>query len=226
MRRLIQFISLVLFPVTLNYMSPYLIVQAASEGIISGSFLVFILLLITSVFFGRLFCSHICPAGAAGDILVKVNPKPVKKFKSLKWFIWTSWVLGIIMMLYIKGITKIDFLYYTDSGISVDEPNKFVIYFAVLAIIILLSSIVGRRSMCHHICWMAPIMIIGEKIGDLSKIKRRKLIKNSGCISCKKCNDICPMSIDVMQNVSSNDCIICGECVKVCPVKVLEIKRV
>ena len=52
-RRTMIFISFLLFPVTIWYFSPYLIIQAASEHIINGSFIVFMIMLIASMFLGR-----------------------------------------------------------------------------------------------------------------------------------------------------------------------------
>ena len=54
-RKLLLIISMLLFPVTIWYMSPYLIIQGAMEGIVTGSFIVFVLMLLGSVLFGRLF---------------------------------------------------------------------------------------------------------------------------------------------------------------------------
>ena len=52
-RKLILIISLLLFPVTMWYMSPYLIIQGAMEGIVTGSFIVFIGTLFGAIFLGR-----------------------------------------------------------------------------------------------------------------------------------------------------------------------------
>jgi len=49
-------VSLLLFPVTMNYLSPYIIMDAASQGVINGSFVVFTALFISSLFVGRLWC--------------------------------------------------------------------------------------------------------------------------------------------------------------------------
>ena len=56
-------ISLLLFPVTMWYFSPYLIIQAASEHIMNGSFIVFCLMFVCSMFLGRVWCGYLCPAG-------------------------------------------------------------------------------------------------------------------------------------------------------------------
>ena len=62
-RKMFLLISLLLFPVTLYYFSPALIVDAGLQGILNGSFLVFCLLFLLSIPFGRLFCAYLCPAG-------------------------------------------------------------------------------------------------------------------------------------------------------------------
>lgn len=62
-RKLILIISMLLFPITIWYMSPYLIIQGAMEGIVSGSFIVFVCMLLGSIFFGRIFCGWLCPMG-------------------------------------------------------------------------------------------------------------------------------------------------------------------
>ena len=49
-RKLLLIISLLLFPITIWYMSPYLIIQGAMEGIITGSFVVFTCMLLGSIF--------------------------------------------------------------------------------------------------------------------------------------------------------------------------------
>jgi ferredoxin-type protein NapH len=54
-------ISLLLFPITLFYLSPYLPVAGAAEGVVSGSLVVFGLLFIAALFVGRLWCGWVCP---------------------------------------------------------------------------------------------------------------------------------------------------------------------
>ena len=53
-RKTILLISLLLFPITMWYFSPYLIIGAAMEHIINGSFIVFVAMLVFSIFFGIL----------------------------------------------------------------------------------------------------------------------------------------------------------------------------
>ena len=67
-RKTLLFISMLLFPVTLNYLSPYLVIRGGFEGVVSGNALLFAGLFLSSLFFGRAYCGWLCPAGggAAG----------------------------------------------------------------------------------------------------------------------------------------------------------------
>lgn len=63
LRKALVLISFLFFPITLYYFSPYLIIQGAFEGIVTGSFIVFTLMFLVSLFLGRAFCGWVCPAG-------------------------------------------------------------------------------------------------------------------------------------------------------------------
>ncbi len=78
-RKLFLITSLLLFPVTLYYFSPALIINAGLNGIINGSFIVFALMFLMSIPFGRLFCSYFCPAGGLQECAFAVNEKSQNK---------------------------------------------------------------------------------------------------------------------------------------------------
>lgn len=231
LKKFIQFLSLILFPITLNFMSPYLIIQGAFEGIASGSLILFVLLLIGSVFFGRLFCSTLCPAGTEGDYLAQVVSRPSKngRANSIKWIIWFPWTAGILAGFVSFGsVRAIEPLYMTDNGISVDQPVKYIIYLGVLMLVTVLNIAVGKRAMCHYACWMAPFMIIGIKLRKVLHLPGLTLTgKTSQCIECGKCSKQCPMSLDVKdmvltEKMTQTECILCGNCIDVCPKKVID----
>lgn len=56
-----------------------LIIQEAMEGIVSGSFIVFVCMLLASIFFGRIFCGWLCPMGDMQECLFSVNEKVPKQ---------------------------------------------------------------------------------------------------------------------------------------------------
>jgi polyferredoxin len=63
-RKGIILFSFFLFPAIFYYLSPVLIIQASSKGIINGSFVVFTLLFFSSLLLGRGYCGWLCPAFA------------------------------------------------------------------------------------------------------------------------------------------------------------------
>lgn len=61
-RRTMIFLSLLLFPLTLNFFSPYVSIDGAMSGIISGSLLVFGVQFVSGIFLGRAWCGWLCPS--------------------------------------------------------------------------------------------------------------------------------------------------------------------
>lgn len=229
-RKMILIVSFLLFPVTIYYFSPYLIIEGVAAGILSGSFLVFAAMFVTSLMFGRLFCGWICPAGGLQECCRLASDKRAKGGRTnwIKYFIWAPWVT-LIGFLLIKagGVKRADFFYQTDHGVSVTNPQSYIIYYAVILLIIVLAFTAGRRSFCHTVCWMAPFMIIGRKISNLIRLPSVRLKADaSKCTSCRQCTNKCPMSLPVDEMVKrptmeNPECILCGECADTCPKKVI-----
>lgn len=225
-RKLLITLSFFLFPITLFYFSPYLIIQGGTAGIISGSFLTFASLFLFSLFFGRAFCGWVCPAAGLQESLFPAVDKPVKGniINRIKYFIWVPWLLGIIAAFYTAGgIHSVDFFYMTDHGISASSLPGIITYFGIVFLITILALLIGKRGMCHSVCWMAPFMILGNKLRNALHIPGLRLQPEpSSCINCKQCNKKCPMSLDVNTMVTkgdmrNNECIQCGECADICP---------
>ncbi|HBF36582.1 MAG TPA: 4Fe-4S ferredoxin, partial [Firmicutes bacterium] len=161
-RKAILLISFLLFPITIFYLSPFLIIMAGLEGIISGSFIMFGVLLLVSFFLGRVFCGWVCPAGGLQDCCSMVSGKEVKGgWRNLiKYLIWIPWLTSIALIIITAGgIKKINMLYCTDHGISVSGLWSYIPYLVVIALFVILSLLFGKRSACHYICWMAPFMV-------------------------------------------------------------------
>lgn len=230
-RKLIIFISLLLFPVTMWYFSPAIIIMGMAQHVLNGSFFVFLLMLVLSMFMGRSFCGYLCPAGGLQECSAIINDKPAKQGKRrlIKYVIWTIWIVVVVISFILgKGNVSVDILYMTDHGVSVTAIQNYVIYYAVILLLLLPSLIHGKRAACHYICWMAPFMIIGEKVGQKLHIPQIHVTADNGkCISCNKCDSVCPMGLSVQKMVNENnhcqcpDCIMCGACVDNCPKNVL-----
>jgi ferredoxin-type protein NapH len=215
--------SFFLFPATFYYFSPYLIVDATAKGIVNGSFIIFLLLFISSLFLGRGFCGWVCPAAGCQEAILPARTRKVKRGDFIKWIIWIPWISAIVIAA-IKsgGHREVDFLYQTKFGFSIGNVYALITYLAVLLLIVVPAFIVGRRSFCHHICWMAPFMILGRKMANAAKLPSLRLAGNPEvCINCRRCTENCPMSLPVedmvgQRKMESTECILCGGCVDCC----------
>ncbi len=55
-RKGIVLFSFLIFPVTMNFLSPYVIIDGAMNGILNGSAVMFGLMFVSALFLGRAWC--------------------------------------------------------------------------------------------------------------------------------------------------------------------------
>ncbi|SDK56830.1 4Fe-4S binding domain-containing protein [Maridesulfovibrio ferrireducens] len=88
-----------------------------------------------------------------------------------------------------------------------------------LTAVILAFSFRKKRAFCKILC---PVSLVMKPSCSYARIKKKPT--ENECIKCKKCNELCPMDVDVMGaisnglSVNSTECILCGQCSNVCPV--------
>ena len=229
LRKLTIIISFLLMPITFIYISPVIIILDSAAGIVSGSLLLFSFLFLSAMFTGRLFCAWLCPAGGVQECLSSAANQPVKHSKPLhiiRHGIWITW-LGVIFYVAVSGggYRSVSPFNHSYMGLSLHTQGgmAYPIYFFVLALIVILTITLGRRSACHSFCHMANFMILGKKLGRLLHLPHVYLESDStACTSCKQCTRACPMSLDVHEMVKqriTDDpyCILCGDCTHECP---------
>jgi polyferredoxin len=233
-RRLLLFIMLLLLPVTLNYFSPYIIIDGLVNKILVGAFFVWLLMLVSSLFVGRAFCSYICPYGAlqmSVDLAIKKPLKQVRWMRGMRYVLGILWVAPIILLTALNiGNVKVNPLYLTESFVSVDNIYKLMGYYIIVFALLILPLLMGKRASCHYLCPMSILNVTGTKVKNIMNIPSLRLTAESEkCTSCKQCNKACPMSLNVAEMVKQNkldslDCILCGECCSACKSSVLKRK--
>lgn len=222
--------SFVLLPVTFVYISCPIITEGASKGVVTGGLIIFILLFISSLFLGRLWCGWLCPAGGLQEIYRQFNDKTInyKKLKLLKYAVFLSMFIPFLSAIYHgDGLRSIDFFYYTDHGISIARPGSYIIFFAQIFFITILAMLAGRRGFCHYFCPIAVILIAGRKVQNLFRWPALHLTSDANrCTDCKRCSKGCPMGLNVSNMVRRMDmedaeCILCCVCADICPEKAI-----
>ena len=160
------------------------------------------------LFFGRGWCGYACWTAMILDLLpYKIPEKPRRK-------------LG-----YIRYIVFILSLLFTGALFVFKIPNPERVMFWSFIIGNLLYYLVGivlafilkdNRSFCKYIC---PITVFLKPASYFSLMRIK--IDEEKCISCKKCRNVCPMYVDMMDNsrnrINGTECILCMKCAEGCP---------
>lgn len=233
-RRLLLFMMFLLLPVTLNYFSPYIIIDGLANKLLAGSFFVWLLMFISSLFVGRAFCSYVCPYGGLQmtvDLAYKKPLKEVSWLRILRYVLGVLWISPIIIFGIINaGSMKVNLLYLTESFVAVDNILKLIGYYVIVGALLILPLLLGKRASCHYLCPMSILNVTGTKLKNTLNIPSLRLTAVSAkCTGCQSCNKACPMSLPVsemvrLEKLDSLDCILCGECCKACKNSVLERK--
>ncbi len=161
---------------------------------------------------GRSFCGWACWNAAVFDILPVRNPS--KKLPE-KYFMYKY-----IVLVFVLGIPF--FLFAGGQGFQNPEA-QFRWLLAENAVIyasgILLAFFLGdRRAFCKYLCPAGALMTITSP-RSVIKVEKNHL----SCSRCRKCEEVCPMDVPVLnyitanQRVSHPECIMCTECIKHCP---------
>jgi len=185
-----------------------------------------VIVLIGTLLFGRRFqCSSICLFnGFAAEIFEpaipligkRKKPKPgtLRLLYILRWLFlamalffvsyWVLYLLGIISAGNINIITKIESYKYLAGELLM------MMFFWI--------AFIGRGY-----CYFCPL---GTVLSLFGKIAGQKITTdNTKCVQCNKCNDACPMSIDIKGKAANGifvqdiKCVGCGHCVDECPTK-------
>jgi NAD-dependent dihydropyrimidine dehydrogenase PreA subunit len=143
----------------------------------------FLLPLLFTLFFGRVFCGMVCPLGMVQDlILIRPLRVPAWLEASLRLLAWLYLGLAILMAA-------------TASAFVICRYDPFVAFFRfgtnpqlwIISIAFLLVSLFVGRPYCRFLC---PYGVILRQLSRLSK--SRVTITPDECIHCRLCEDSCP----------------------------------
>jgi ferredoxin-type protein NapH len=204
------------------FFSPVLIVVAASQGLINGSMIMYGLLFLSSLYFGRAWCGWLCPGAAINEVcslVVEKRPRENKAY-AIK-FVSSGLLMGAVILLAIRAggfHSIVPFFGLTQESTSQD----IFLLFGAVVIIVPVAFLLGKQAHCHYLCWQAPILIIGTKIKEHFRWPSLHLeVSPDACLDCGACDRNCPMSLQVAAMVKSGslrhaECILCGNCVDHC----------
>jgi polyferredoxin len=146
--------------------------------------LMFILPIVFTLLFGRVFCAGVCPLGALQEL---VNVRNYTLSKTL------TTVLGLIPWIY---LTLAVLFAVTNSAFIICRFDPFVGIFRMggdmplilFGVVLLVLSIFTGRPFCRFICPYGALLNLFARVS----IWRLKITKQE-CINCDLCHNACPV---------------------------------
>ena len=185
--------------------------------IITGGFILSLIILLVSAFFGRSFCSYVCPIGTIQDFLgFKAKNKIPKLLFYLKYF--------ILLLIAIGSFVSGKIIYQKICPVELLAGK--IPYYEFGFILLLISTIVSifwKRFFCVTLCPYGALMnIVQAIVFKISKGKFPKTIIDSDCVNCGICKKNCYLDLNpVSNNIFDNvECLRCKECLDTCPIEI------
>lgn len=223
-RKSLLLVAVLLFQVKILhlFMSPVAPVIAARRGIIPGSLVVYAALFLSSLLLGRAFCGWFCPGAGMQELLSLLIHRRARGGwgDRIKYAICGAWSLLVLsLVLRAGGLPRIDVSFGTQSTGIVQEILMRTGHFVIIGV---LGAAFGAWASCRYICWIAPFLVLGDRIRSRVRLPGlRMAVSPESCSVCEQCRDACPMGVQMpsgaQTSIRSDDCILCGNCVDACP---------
>ena len=195
------------------------------QKIHEASFYLMIIVFITAIIAGPIFCGWVCPFGSFQEwisyIGKKIFPRKYnhmipKRLDSVLRYLRYGVLLWVLVMTAVSAkLVFSDFdPYYALFNFWTGEVA--ITGFIALALVIFLSLFV-ERPFCKYACPYGALLGI-TNLFRIFSIRRNP----NTCISCGKCDSACPMNIEVSNKskIMDHQCISCLECTSeaACPI--------
>ena len=163
--------------------------------------------------FGRGWCGYACWTAMVLDFLPYKTPQRPRK-EGVGWIRYAVFAaslvfVGALFLCHVPNLERVMFAAFIVG---------YVLYYAVG--IALAFALRDNRVFCKYVC---PITVFLKPMSKYALL--RVTCDKSKCVSCGKCERVCPMDVEVTNNARSRrngtECILCMECVKQCPKKAL-----
>ncbi|MDY4519376.1 MAG: 4Fe-4S dicluster domain-containing protein [Candidatus Spyradocola sp.] len=163
--------------------------------------------------FGRGWCGYACWTAMVLDFLPYKTPQRPRK-EGVGWIRYAVFAaslvfVGALFLCHVPNLERVMFAAFIVGN---------VLYYAVG--IALAFALRDNRAFCKYVC---PITVFLKPMSKYALL--RVTCDKSKCVSCGKCERVCPMDVEVTNNARSRrngtECILCMECVKQCPKKAL-----
>ncbi len=188
---------------------------------------IFIAALIIALVLRKGFCGWICPVGFCSNMLAVLGRRlkltwtpplwldlPLTTLKYLLLAFFSYLILWKMDLAAIEGFIRTPYNMVVDIKMLyffLRPSNLTIIIISVLIVL----SIFSRNVWCRYLCPYGALQ------GFLSLFSPTRIHRDAEtCITCHKCEKICPGAIEITTKsaIKSPECVGCLECLTVCPV--------
>ena len=164
--------------------------------------------------FGRGWCGYACWTAMVLDLLPFKEPSsPRKRWGMIRYFVFGASLVFVSLLFLLQVPNKEEIMWW-----SFIIGN--ILYYAVGIAIAYKCN--DNRAFCKYIC---PITVFLKPMSYFSLFRIK--VDKKKCISCGKCEKICPMNVEVPCNSrnkkNATECILCMKCVEECPQNALKL---
>ena len=176
-----------------------------------------LLLPISALFFGRVFCAWFCPGGFINQLIGKVSFLKGKAKNIVSAIApWGKYV-GLIFVLYLwlvldnpRWMVPVRVGEFWNSIIlSFQHAGKLWLIRTFFVILFVVAGLLLANAWCRYACPFGGLL---ELLKRFSLFKM--FIKNPS--SCKTCN-LCLQTCEMVTRPDEINCTNCGDCIETCP---------
>ena len=170
--------------------------------------MIIIFTVVTTLLWGRVFCSSLCPFGAVQDFITRFTPKSwrIKVPQAIhdRALYIKYGILALIIGVAISGSGISVFQYFEPFGTLFFFSSSALLWVILLAILI--ASVLIERFYCRYVCPLGAALGIAALLAPL-RIKRVPQ-----CGICKVCEHACPTGAIRGADIDFKECVRCDVC--------------
>lgn len=187
-------------------------------------------MLASTLFFGRYWCSHLCPVGGATELGSRLVPRFLKlNYGPIPAAPVRYGYLAVYLAAPLLGIGSLCCSYCNFAAVPRLLGAPFVqadmVYFLRTAGLINLVLLVmlgflarGGRAYCNFLCPVGALDALANRFG--SRFGKRVRVDSGRCNGCGECRQVCPtwaIAVTDRAAIDQLSCMPCRQCQQVCP---------
>ena len=162
---------------------------------------------VSTVFWGRLYCGRICAFGALTQLMDKIIPSRFRfelPERVDSRAIYIKYVVLFVVLGYFL-LTKDNFVYKYVEPFWMFTLNGSAVMWTLL-VLLLITTIFIRNFYCRYLC------SVGAALGLISNLTIFGIKRWKQCDTCKLCDKVCEWGAIKGPKISVTECVRCDDC--------------